>query len=423
MTKKQFATIIHSPIRILVLVSLLALTFPLSIAKADTVVNFPDPNLQAAIRQAIGKPIGDIHQSDLITLYILHASGRNITDITGLEYCTSLQFADLEGNQISNISSLSGLYGLESLYLGANQIGNVSPLSGLSDLRYLGLNSNQISNISPLSGLTSLTWLRLDSNQISDISPLSGLVNLTYLEIFSNEIGDISPLSSLNNLTELFLGGNNIINISALSGLNDLLLLDLAGNQVSNIVPLVNNSGLAQGDWVNLRINPLNADSIYVYIPQLQSRGVQVIYDIPALTPTPTPTPTPMPTTLVSGITREVNGNIQPGVSITLDGAGPVVGDQNGQYQIMAATTGSHTLVAHKQGFRDRTQTVNIAGLGPDYAVTCNFQGNYGLIPNAPTMQYALLCINKWLYPPNPDTGLDIQTVLDVINAWLYPVQ
>ena len=60
---------------------------------------------------------------------------------------------------------------------------------------------------------------------------------------------------------------------------------------------------------------------------------------------------------------------------------------------------------------------------GTGYAVICNFQGNYGLIPNAPTMQYALACINRWLYPLNPDTGLTMMTALAVINAWLYPVQ
>jgi len=101
----------------------------------------------------------------------------------------------------------------------------------------------------------------------------------------------------------------------------------------------------------------------------------------------------------------------------------PVVSDQNGQFQIMAAATGNHTVVAHKDGFRDRTQTFSIAGLGQSYAVTCNFQGQYGLIPNAPDMTYALDCVNLWLYPPNPDIGLDMQTASDVINAWLYPVQ
>jgi len=127
--------------------------------------------------------------------------------------------------------------------------------------------------------------------------------------------------------------------------------------------------------------------------------------------------------TPVTGITREIKGDILPGVSITLDGIGPVVSDQSGQYEIMATETGSHTIAAHKDGFRDRTQTINIAGLGPGYAVTCNFQGQYGLIPKAPDIWYALDCVNLWLYPPNLDIGLDIWTALDVINAWLYPVQ
>jgi len=127
--------------------------------------------------------------------------------------------------------------------------------------------------------------------------------------------------------------------------------------------------------------------------------------------------------TQVTGITREVNGDILPGVSITLDGTGAVVSDQNGQFQIIATATGDYAVTAHKDGFRDRTQIVNIAGLGEGSAVTCNFQGNLGLIPNAPDIWYALDCVNRWLYPPNPETGLDIWTALDVVNAWLYPIQ
>jgi len=130
-----------------------------------------------------------------------------------------------------------------------------------------------------------------------------------------------------------------------------------------------------------------------------------------------------IPDTLVSGITREVNGSILPGVSITIDGNSTVVSDQNGQFQMFVTATGSHTLVAHKDGFRDRTRTISIAGLGQEFAATCDFRGNYGLIPNAPNMQYALGCINRWLYPPDSDTGLNMSTALAVINAWLYPVQ
>ena len=98
--------------------------------------------------------------------------------------------------------------------------------------------------------------------------------------------------------------------------------------------------------------------------------------------------------------------------------------DEAGQFQIMVIATGSHTVVVHKDGFRDKTQTINVEGLGQGCAVTCNFQGRYGLIPNAPDMTYALDCVNLWLYKPtNPDIGLDMQTASDVIDAWLDPVQ
>jgi hypothetical protein len=124
---------------------------------------------------------------------------------------------------------------------------------------------------------------------------------------------------------------------------------------------------------------------------------------------------------VATGITREINGDVLPGVEITLDGIDPVVSGQDGQFQIADIAIGNHTMVAHKDGFRDRTQTVNMA-LGQGSTVTCSFQGQSGLIPNAPEMWYALDCINLWLYPPNQETGLDIWAALDVINAWLYPV-
>ena len=159
------------------------------------VVNTPDPNLEAAIREAIEKPIGDIYESDLLGLAKLYASGRDITDLNGLEYCTNLIQLSLRNNQISDIS----------------------PLSGLSSLTQLSLRDNQISDISPLSGLSSLTVLNLWINQISDISPLSGLASLTQLSLWDNQISDIEPL--VNNLglslgDSVDLGGNPLSTIS-----------------------------------------------------------------------------------------------------------------------------------------------------------------------------------------------------------------
>jgi len=40
----------------------------------------------------------------------------------------------------------------------------------------------------------------------------------------------------------------------------------------------VNNPGMDGGDIVRLTGNPLSSDSINIYIPQLQARGVTVYY-------------------------------------------------------------------------------------------------------------------------------------------------
>lgn len=61
--------------------------------------------------------------------------------------------------------------------------------------------------------------------------------------------------------------------------MNNLTHLYLDYNQISDISPLVANVGLAAGDMVWLRDNPLSADSLYIYIPELEARGVAVYSD------------------------------------------------------------------------------------------------------------------------------------------------
>jgi len=163
---------------------------------AYEVVTFPDPCLEWAIRDAIGKPTGDIYRSDLEGLWeFFQNSGSCITDITGLEYCINL-------------------------------------------IRLALWSNPELSDISPLSNLPYLAALWLDMNQISDISPLANLTTLDYLS--------------------------------------------LRHNQISDVKPLVDNSGLGEGDAVDLRWNPLSATSLNTYIPQLGARGVTVYYDAPS---------------------------------------------------------------------------------------------------------------------------------------------
>ena len=98
------------------------------------------------------------------------------------------------------------------------------------------------------------------------------------LSIFKNQIDDISPLSGLINLTYVSMWDNQIENISPLSGLTNLESVNINQNIVTDILPLVNNSGIDDGDEIRLEDNPLSDTSINTYIPQLEARGVTVIY-------------------------------------------------------------------------------------------------------------------------------------------------
>ena len=133
---------------------------------------FPDPNLERAIRDVINEPCGPIFKSDLIGLTHLWAGGKNISDLTGIEYLTDLTWLLLNGNLITDITPLAGLTNLTLLGLDLNLITDITSLTELINLTELSLRSNLITDITPLAGLINLTWLCLQENQISDLVPL-----------------------------------------------------------------------------------------------------------------------------------------------------------------------------------------------------------------------------------------------------------
>jgi Tol biopolymer transport system component len=219
-------------------------------------VQFPDPEFEAAIRQHIGKPEGQITETDLQNVFILTAEDKGIRDITGIEKCVSLGILNLPGNDIEDIS----------------------PLSKLTKLKLLTLPNNKIRDISSLSSLTNVEVLILISNQIVDIQPLSNLTKLETLLLIDNQITDMSALSHLTRLRKVRLDCNKIVDVKPLSDLPYLTVLGLQSNQVSDIGPLASNPGIGKWDEVKLRRNPLNDEAYDTHIPALQERGVKVSF-------------------------------------------------------------------------------------------------------------------------------------------------
>ena len=198
----------------------------------------------------------------------------------------------------------------------------------VSDLETLGGLDASNRNITSIEGLEyckNITWLYLFNNNISDISPLSNLTNITELYIYSNNISDISPLSNLTSLEVLGLWENNISDISPLSNLTNITELYLDNNNISDISPLVKNSGINEGDILSITNNPLSAESINTYIPELVSRGVEVTWEPVVETSTPPPATTPSatvaPTTSVPSPTASTSPST-PSTSTTSSGSG-----------------------------------------------------------------------------------------------------
>ena len=331
-------------------------------ATVEDPVNFADPNLKAAVEEALG--ITDPTPTDMLKLNELIALGSGIVNPAGIEYADNLQNLTLRGNQIRDVSALSGLTNLQNLTLGGNQISDVSALSGLTNLQSLGLMGNQISDVSALSGLTNLQNIMLGGNQISDVSALSGLTNLRNLNLYGNQISDVSALSGLTNLSNLILYGNQISDVSALSSLTNLQNLMLVYNQISDISPLVELKSLANLDLID---NPLDHEAYSTHIPAIYQNNPDIgLYF----------SPDPSPLNEASA----TDGTYSDKVQITWGSVQGMMGDTYYRVYRSTSETGVKTVLGNWQASTIFNDTAARAGTTYYYWVKAKTQdasGNY----------------------------------------------
>ena len=81
-------------------------------------VNFPDANLAAVVRSALGlAEDADIPQASLATITTLNGNEKGITNLTGLEQAIGLTSLELRDNPISDFTAISSLTNLQLLNL------------------------------------------------------------------------------------------------------------------------------------------------------------------------------------------------------------------------------------------------------------------------------------------------------------------
>lgn len=230
------------------------------------VVNIPDPNLLAKVRQTINKPAGTIYYVDVKNVKGLNADFSNIQSIVGLQYFTGLDTLILSSNQISDINPLKELTSIRFLHLGANPIISIeavrqmhnllelglhegeftdfTPIAGLVNLMSLDLSETQLSDLSVIQNLTKLKYFYCDFTQVSSVLPLQSCLFLEYLGIDYCQITSLNGLQGLRRLKELTLNGNNVSSINQLQNLDSLTDLHLSNNNITSLASLQNLSNL-----------------------------------------------------------------------------------------------------------------------------------------------------------------------------------
>lgn len=114
----------------------------------DVVVDFPDVNLETAIRGALAQISGAIYASKLENITSIDAGKNNIADLNGIEYCNNIEILYLDDNLLIDISPLSGLTKLRNLDLSHNYIIDIGPLydnPGLGTGDKINLYDNRLS--------------------------------------------------------------------------------------------------------------------------------------------------------------------------------------------------------------------------------------------------------------------------------------
>ena len=214
-------------------------------------VYFTDINFENAVREVLGKGIGNIYPSDLAGLVSFTARVSGIVNIKEITYFTSLEELDLMGNRITDLSPIASLKKLKTLNISKNftvMTGDrekgldISPVGSLPLLETLDASGNLITDVSALSSLKTLKYLDIRTNRLTTLSGLEGCESLEYLNISgsfridsdNNEAGitDISALSKLTELKTLYMSNGLVSSLEPIAGLKKLEYVDATYNSL-----------------------------------------------------------------------------------------------------------------------------------------------------------------------------------------------
>lgn len=209
-----------------------------------------------------------------------------VTDITGLEYFTSLETLSLKFNSVSNIKPIEGISTLKVLILGENPISsiNLDKLGELTDLRLYGTNISDI-DLTKTPKLESLYLQRTNVSKV-DLTPLQSLDQAllnkcsSLTEIKASNLPSITRIDAVEcnlksfeisdcpSLRELHLNSNKLTSIK-MTNLAMLMRLNVYDNQLTSID--VSNLPLLM--WLFVYDNQLTSIDLSANVPLREFRA------------------------------------------------------------------------------------------------------------------------------------------------------
>lgn len=191
----------------------------------------------------------------------LNIEGKNLTDISGIEYFTQLTSLYCGNNQLTALP-VENLTQLTTLSCFGNQL-TALPVENLTQLTSLSCGDNQLTAL-PVEKLTKLTNLRCSYNQLTKL-PVESLTNLTSLYCNNNQLTEL-PVKKLPQLTELNCGMNLLTELD-IENLTQLKNLSCYNNQLTSLpVGKLNNLNVLNchdNRLTELDIRNLNLNNLY----------------------------------------------------------------------------------------------------------------------------------------------------------------
>lgn len=199
--------------------SMIALPSVALAAPSDPVV-IPDTQLREAVKAAVGHQPdnpADPTEAEMATIANLDLSGRNVTNLAGIQYATGLTNLNLAGNAVGDISLLANLPSLASLNLSLTPVNSIAPLAGKQSLTFLDLTATS-------------------SDEGAAETTFASLPNLDTLDVSSSNLGE--EVVYATHLVELNIDDNLMTNLDGYEALTSLKSLSASNNPLESLAPL-----------------------------------------------------------------------------------------------------------------------------------------------------------------------------------------